>query len=355
MRLFRQIVSTGIILISLFHIQQVSALTPDEETNIRIYKRISPGVVNITTTVVNYDFFLNPVPEQGTGSGSIISKEGYILTNFHVIEGAQLLEVTLSDGSKWEARVVGTDPDDDIAVIQIDAPPERLTVIPLGDSNGIEVGQRVLAIGNPFGLQGTLTTGVISSLGRTMRARNGKLMKEIIQTDASINPGNSGGPLLNTDGEMIGMNSAIFSPVNANIGIGFAIPVNIAKRVIPELISKGYVSHPWLGIIGEDITPDLARILGLKSPGILVANVIPGSPADMAGLIGGLERVQIGNFLLTIGGDLIVAFQGKRVNTMDELLDLIESSRVGERVQLTILRNNRLMRVSVVLGERPRQ
>ncbi len=334
---------------------KANSLTPEEERNIYIYKTRSPGVVNITTTVLSYDFLFNPVPQQGSGSGSIIDKKGNILTNFHVIEGAQFLEVTLNDGSKWKASIVGTDPGNDLAVIKINAPENKLTVIPAGDSDKIQVGQRVLAIGNPFGLQGTLTTGIISSLGRTMKARDGRLMQNIIQTDASINPGNSGGPLLNTKGEIIGINTAIFSPVEGSIGIGFAIPVNVAKKVIPELISKGYVSHPWIGIIGQDITRSLANILGFNIPGILISDIYPDAPADRAGLEGGRDIVQVGNFLIKVGGDFIIRVNGERITTMDELDGIIGNKAVGEVIRLTILRNGRIFEVDLKLMERPRE
>ncbi|MBI5747315.1 MAG: trypsin-like peptidase domain-containing protein, partial [Nitrospirae bacterium] len=251
----------GIFLLVLFFPLTAQAFSPEEDANIKVYEGMSPGVVNIINTAVSYDFFFNPVPEGGTGSGSMIDKKGDILTNYHVVEGAQRLDVTLSDGSKWEAKVVGTDPSNDLAVIRIDVPQEKLKVIPLGDSSGLKVGQKVLAIGNPFGLERTLTIGIVSSLGRTMRATNGRLMREIIQTDAAINPGNSGGPLLNSDGKMIGVTSAIFSPIGANVGIGFAISVNVVKKVVPQLIEKGHVIRPWLGITGQDIDPELAKLL----------------------------------------------------------------------------------------------
>lgn len=344
----------SVLLLILLWASNLYALTEEEKVNIEIYRKRSPGVVNITTTVVSYDFFFNPIPEQGTGSGSIIDKEGHILTNYHVVEGAQFLEVTLSDGSRWEARVVGVDPDNDLAVIKIDAPPERLTVIPMGNSDSLRVGQRVLAIGNPFGLQGTLTTGVISSLGRTMRAANGRLMRGIIQTDAPINPGNSGGPLLNTRGEMIGINTAIFTPTGGSVGIGFAIPVNTAKRVVPQLIAKGYVSHPWLGIIGQELDQDLARVLNLRSPGILIAGVLPGSPAHKAGLRGGNRRVRVGNFVITVGGDLIIAVDGKRVAKMEDLREAMEEKGIGKTLTLTIIREGRIIETTVRLEEEPR-
>src|SRR4051812_23527372 len=222
----------------------------DERNNIEIYEKYGKGVVNITTTTLEYDFFLRPVPmESGTGSGAIIDSQGHIITNFHVVRNAQQLEVTLPDKTKHNAKVIGADPNNDLAVIQIDAPKEKFTPIPLGTSNGLMVGQKVLAIGNPYGLERTLTTGIISSLGRSIQAENGRVIEDIIQTDAAINPGNSGGPLLNSSGEIIGINTAIFSPANSgNIGIGFAIPVDTVNRITKDLITLGYVPHATLGV-----------------------------------------------------------------------------------------------------------
>jgi putative serine protease PepD len=209
---------------------------------ISLSEKVADGVVNVTSTAVQLDFFFNAFPTQGSGSGSIIDTKGHILTNYHVVANAQKLEVTLADGSKWPAKLIGSDPDNDLVVIKIDPPKEKLKVIPMGDSKSLRIGQKVLAIGNPFGLQRTLTTGIISSLGRTIRSEAGTLIEDVIQTDAAINPGNSGGPLLNSEGEIVGINSAIISPTGGNVGIGFAIPVNTAKRVVPELVSKG-MSH----------------------------------------------------------------------------------------------------------------
>jgi putative serine protease PepD len=213
------------------------AITQDEANNIEVYQRASPGVVNIVSVVVKYDFFYNPIPQKGTGSGAIIDKKGYIITNNHVIQNAQSLEVTLADGSKWPAELIGSDPNSDLAVIRIKGPPGEISVIAMGDSSNLKVGQKVLAIGNPFGLGQTLTTGVISSLGRSIRAGTGSIIRNLIQTDAAINPGNSGGPLLNSKGEMIGINTAILSPTGANVGVGFAIPADTVKDVTPRLIS----------------------------------------------------------------------------------------------------------------------
>mgnify|MGYP001619181560 FL=1 len=331
----------------------VQALSQEEDVNIKVYEGSSPGVVNIINTAVSYDFFFNPVPEGGTGSGSIIDKKGDILTNYHVVEGAQRLDVTLSDGTKWEAKIIGVDPSNDLAVIRIDAPQGKLKIIPLGDSGGLKVGQKVLAIGNPFGLERTLTIGIVSSLGRTMRATNGRLMREIIQTDAAINPGNSGGPLLDSDGKMIGVTSAIFSPVGANVGIGFAVSVNVVKKVVPKLIEKGRVIRPWLGITGQDIGPDLAKLLKLPSEGILIAEVVNGSPADKAGIRGGKRVVSIGNLQVATGGDIILAINGKPVKTKDELTEDLESKGIGQSVDIDLLRDGKKKTVKIVLSEMP--
>lgn len=337
----------------LFSPIEIQALSQEEEANIKVYERLGPGVVNIINTTVSYDFFFNPIPQSGTGSGSVIDKKGHILTNYHVVENARMLEVTLFDGSKWEARIVGVDPSNDLAVIKIDSPPDKLKPIPFGDSSNLRVGQKVLAIGNPFGLERTLTVGIISSLGRTMRADNGRLMRGIIQTDAAINPGNSGGPLLDSDGKMVGVNSAIFSPVGASVGIGFAVPVNTVKRVVQQLIEKGRVARPWLGIMGQDIGPEVARLLKMPSEGILIAEVVNGSPADKAGIKGGKRIVRIGNLQVITGGDMIVAIDGKAVKGMDELVEDIESRRVGESIDVTVLRGGKRRIVKVYLSEMP--
>ncbi len=331
------------------------AFSADEEINIRVYESKSPGVVNIIATTLSYDFFYEPVPESGTGSGAVIDKKGHILTNNHVIEGAENLEVTLFDGSSWEAAVVGADPSTDLAVIKINAPARLLKPIAFGSSRDIKVGQKVLAIGNPFGLERTLTTGIISSIGRTMRAVNGRLMSNIIQTDAAINPGNSGGPLLDSEGEMIGINTAIFSPVGASVGIGFAIPVETAKRVVPQLIGKGYVARPWLGITGFGISGEIAKALGLSPDhGVLIVEVYEDSPAQRAGLRGADRIVLLGNLELPIGGDLITKLGGRDVFDIDDITVALEEMRIGESVPVEIVRGGKRRVVKVVLTEMPR-
>ncbi|HSW40100.1 MAG TPA: trypsin-like peptidase domain-containing protein, partial [Acidobacteriota bacterium] len=240
------------------------AVSDEEEINIRVYNQVSPGVVNVTRTFTEYGFFFAPIAREGTGSGCVLDKDGNILTNFHVIQSAERLEVTLPDQTKYRAEVVGVDRQNDIAVIRlVDAPPERLHPISLGTSEGLKIGQKVLAIGNPLGLQNTLTVGIISSLGRRIETSGGDLVDNVIQTDAAINPGNSGGPLLNTSGEMIGMNTSIFTIGGGNIGIGFAIPADTIRRVATELIREGRIIRPWFGIEGYALNNDFAELLDL--------------------------------------------------------------------------------------------
>lgn len=330
------------------------AKTGDEENNISIYRRAGPGVVNITSVVIQRDFFFNPIPREGAGSGSIIDTAGHILTNHHVIRDSTKLEVTLSDGSKWSAKMVGTDPDNDLAVIKITAPKDRLTVIPMGDSSALRVGQKVLAIGNPFGLGQTLTTGIISSLGRSIRSEGGILIQGVIQTDAAINPGNSGGPLLDSTGKMIGINSAIISPTGASVGIGFAVPVNTATQILPELIEKGYVSYPWIGASVYPLIPEFAQFLGLTvQRGAVISEVVKGGPADKAGLRGGNRQVRVGNSLIPVGGDVIVAIDGKDITSSDELIQIIRDHRPGDSIALKILRKGESLRIKVKLAKRP--
>jgi len=345
-----------IFLISLLRAESVSAVTEDEKNNITVYEKVADGVVNVTSTAIQMDFFFNAFPTQGSGSGSIIDTKGHILTNYHVVANAQKLEVTLADGSKWPAKSIGLDPDNDLSVIKIDAPKEKLKVISMGDSKNLRIGQKVLAIGNPFGLQRTLTTGIISSLGRTIRSEVGTLMEDIIQTDAAINPGNSGGPLLNSDGEIIGINSAIISPSGGSVGIGFAIPVNTAKRLLPELISKGYVSYPWIGATIQSLIPEVAKYLKFKiERGAMIGEVVKGGPADKAGLRGGTQRVQVGNLIMAVGGDVVVKADQYDVKTNDELIRYIREKKPGDTILLKVFRKGNFEDVKVTLGERPRR
>ena len=345
------------IIIALFNGQLFSAgLTEEERNNIAIYEKVSDGVVNVTSTAVQTDFFFNAFPTQGSGSGSIIDTKGHILTNHHVVANAQKLEVTLGDGSKWPAKLVGSDPDSDLAVIKIDAPKEKLKIIPMGDSKNLKIGQKVLAIGNPFGLQRTLTTGIVSSVGRTIRSDAGTLIEDVIQTDAAINPGNSGGPLLNSDGEIIGINSAILSPSGGNVGIGFAVPVNTAKQVVPELLSKGYVTYPWIGATIQSLIPEVAKYLKLKiERGAIIAEVVKGGPADKAGLKGGNQKVQVGNMIAVVGGDIVVKVDQHEVKTNDELIHYIREKKPGDTILLKVYRKGDFVDVKLTLGERPRK
>ncbi|MCI0370405.1 MAG: trypsin-like peptidase domain-containing protein [candidate division NC10 bacterium] len=332
-------------------------LTPEERLLIGVYKKVSPAVVHIASIALAYDFFFNVVPQAGTGSGFLIDEQGHILTNNHVVEDAKSLEVTLADGTKVPAMLAGRDPNNDLAVIKISVPGRRLPVVPLGDSGALQVGQFAIAIGNPFGLDRTVTTGVISSLNRSLRAESGREIRGIIQTDAAINPGNSGGPLLNSRGEVIGINTAIFSPSGGSVGIGFAIPVNTAKRLIPQLIATGRARHPWLGIGGVSLSAQLARALDLPvEKGVLVAQVYPQSPAARAGLRGGQRRVRVGNTNLVVGGDIITAADEKPVESMDRLIAYLEDEKgVGQVVGLTLRRGKETVRLSVTLGELPEQ
>ena len=331
------------------------ALTDDEKNNVAVYQKASPSVVNVISSVITRDFFLNPVPREGSGSGSVIDSKGYILTNNHVIKDARKLEVTLADGSKWPANLIGADPDNDLAVIKIDAPAAKLKPLPWSDSQKLQVGQKVMAIGNPFGLGLTLTTGIISSLGRTIRSEVGTQIEEVIQTDASINPGNSGGPLLNSDGEMIGINTAILSPTGGSVGIGFAIPVNTAKRIVPQLISKGYVSYPYVGATVQPIFPQIAKLLKLDvEKGAMVVEVSPGGPADKAGLKGGNRQVQAGNILITVGGDVITHVDQKEVKDAEQLIKSVREKNIGDTVVLRIIRDGKTRDLRLTLQERPK-
>lgn len=338
----------------------VSALTEEglsevEQTIIRIYREVSPAVVHITSTALVYDFFFNVVPERGSGSGFIFDKRGYVITNNHVVEDARSLEVTLASGRKVPARLIGRDPLNDLAVMKIDDPGEKLHIARLGDSDPLQIGQMAIAIGNPFGLDRTVTTGVVSSLGRTLRTDRGREIRGLIQTDAAVNPGNSGGPLLNSRGEVIGINTAIFSPTGGSVGIGFAIPINTVKRLVPELIAKGRVSHPWLGISGLTVTPEIRQVLQLPvQQGVLVVRVIRKSPAARAGIRGGRRRIRVGNTILRIGGDVIVGIDGRKVESMNGLIAYLEDhTRVGQAVDVEVLRGDLRLKLKATLGELP--
>src|SRR5437660_7324643 len=325
--------------------------TPDQEeqNNITVYRKNIGSVVNVTSKAVAFDFFYGLVPQEGQGSGFIIDKDGHVLTNYHVIAEARQVEVTLHNRKKYRATVVGTDRSHDLAVIQIKAP--ELTAMTLGDSRNLQVGQKVYAIGNPFGLAGTLTSGIVSSI-RSVQEPDGMTIDEAIQTDAAINPGNSGGPLLNSHGEVIGINTMIASNVGQNAGIGFAIPINTAKAVLNDLLTLGRVRRPALGVLTLPISPDIASDLGLASDyGLLIVRVTPGGAAERAGLRGGSERAYLGNMPIMVGGDLIVAIDGQQVQDQQQLAQMMNNHRAGDAVKVTIYRGKRKMDVAVTLGE----
>jgi S1-C subfamily serine protease len=325
------------------------AFDPEEQNNINVYRKNIASVVNITSRVMTFDFFYGPVPQEGQGSGFVIDNKGHILTNYHVIENAQAIEVTLHNHKKYKATIVGTDKSQDLAIIQVNAP--DLLPMTLGDSANLQVGQKVYAIGNPFGLAGTLTQGIVSSI-RQVQEPDGTFIEEAIQTDAAINPGNSGGPLLNWHGEVIGINTIIKSNVGQSSGIGFAIPVNTAKAVLNDLVTLGRVRRPALAVRTIPIDPELASELNLSADyGLLIVQAVPGGSADRAGLRGGSERVYFGNTPIMIGGDLIVAIDGEKIESQETLARIMIKHRAGDTVKVTIFRGKKQMEVPVALGE----
>jgi len=321
----------------------------EEQNNIGVYRKNIASVVNITSRAMAYDFFYGLVPQEGQGTGFIIDKAGHILTNYHVIADAREVWVTLHNRKKYRATIVGTDRAHDLAIVQIKA--TELVPMTLGDSTNLQVGQKVYAIGNPFGLSGTLTRGIVSSI-RQVEEPDGMVIEEAIQTDAAINPGNSGGPLLNWHGEVIGINTMIASNVGQSAGIGFAIPINTAKAVLNDLVTIGRVRRPALGVRTIPIGGELATEMNLPADyGLLIVQAIPGGAAARAGLRGGSERAYLGNIPIMIGGDLIVAVDGKRIDSQQDLAQVMNNHRAGDTVNVTIFRNKKKMDVSVVLGE----
>ncbi len=323
----------------------------EEQNNIAVYKRVLPSVVNITSTALVFNFFYGAVPQQGQGSGFILDKAGHILTNYHVVEGANRgIEVSLSNKRRYSAKVVGIDKVHDLAELQIDAP--NLQPVTLADSSGLNVGQKVYAIGNPFGLSGTMTRGIISSI-RSIRNANGALIEDAIQTDAAINPGNSGGPLLNSHGDVIGINTMIASNgADQNSGIGFAIPINTAKAVLSDLNKYGRVKRPSLGIVSFAIGPDLAQQMGLSADyGVLIQRVLPGGAAERAGLHGGNERAYVGNTPIMLGGDLIIAIDGEQVTNTQDISTIMDKHQAGDTISVTVLRGQKRITLKLLLGE----
>jgi S1-C subfamily serine protease len=329
-------------------------LDPEEQINIAVYKKAIPSVVNITSTAVAFNFFYGLMPQQGQGTGFIIDRDGHILTNYHVIQDARQVEVTLYNRKKYKAKIIGTDPTHDLAVIQISAP--NLTPATLGDSRNLQVGMKVFAIGNPFGLNGTMTRGIISSI-RPIENPNGTRIDDAVQTDAAINPGNSGGPMLNSHGDVIGINSMILTGgAEQSAGVGFAIPINTAKAVLGDLVTLGTVRRPTMGIRGLPIGPELAGELGLPSDyGVVIMQVVPGGAAEKAGLRGGNEHAYLGNTPILLGGDLIVAIDGQEIEDLQDISKVMNNHRAGDAVTVTAYRGKRKMSVRVILGEARQQ
>ncbi|HKX33094.1 MAG TPA: trypsin-like peptidase domain-containing protein [Blastocatellia bacterium] len=330
------------------------SVASDEKNNQEVYRAMSPGVVNITSTVYVQDWF-NVYPKEGTGSGSILNKDGHILTNYHVIQGAEKLEVTLSNKHNFPAKVLGFDSDNDLAVIKIEAPAAELATVPLGSSKDVFVGQKVLAIGNPFGLDRTLTTGIVSGVSRPLRSEfTNRLIEGVIQTDAAINPGNSGGPLLNSRGQMIGINTMIYSPSGGSVGIGFAVPVDTAKRVVNDILQYGRVRKPKLGISPIPLSARLSEVLELPvSEGLLVAEVVPGGSADKAGIHGATEKVQIAQYIIPVGGDIIIGADGQPIKGPDDLDRILNSKNIGDQVKIEVMRGKKKLALDVQLTELP--
>jgi S1-C subfamily serine protease len=331
-----------------------AGLTSEEALNVRVYRQASPAVANILTKAVEYDFFFGAMPSEGAGSGFVIDQRGYVLTNFHVVQGAQTIEVSLGDKSKYTARLVGGDPRNDVALLKIDPKGRKLTALALGDSGALQVGQSVLAIGNPFGFDSTLTTGVISALGRTVPTGDQSFIDEAIQTDAAINRGNSGGPLLNTKGEVIGMNTAIFAPTGTTAGVGFAIPINTAKRIAQDLINEGRVRRAYLGVEGfVPLWPNLAEFLKLPvEEGLLVQRVVQGGPAESGGMRGGNRRVAAGMQYILVGGDVITAVNGQAITSTMDLSIALNRRRPGDTITVTVYRGREKLDLKITLAER---
>jgi S1-C subfamily serine protease len=328
-----------------------------ERRIIDVYERISPSVVNINTQVLVRNFY-GVVPEEGSGSGFVLDDQGRILTNYHVIENAQQIDVAFSEGTVLPATIVGVDPRNDLAVIRVDAPQGLLKPVEFGTSANLRVGQWAIAIGNPFGqFDRTLTTGVISALNRTLEGSDGRTITGVIQTDAAINRGNSGGPLLDSSGRVIGINTAIFSPSGASAGVGFAVPVDTVRRVLPDLVALGYYRHPWLGVrYGYSITPALAGALGLPvNQGVLLVQLYDNSPLQESGVRGAQQQAVLDGQRIYTGGDILSSVDGQPVSAVDTLETLLEDNyRVGERVRVELLREGVVNTVEVELAEQPR-
>ncbi len=325
--------------------------TPAELNNISVYKRVVPSVVNITAGTVTLDFFMGLVPQEDQGSGFILDKQGHILTNYHVVADARNVEVQTHDKHRYQAQIIGKDRLHDLALLQINAP--NLVPAVLASSRDLQVGQQVYAIGNPFGLSGTMTSGIISAIRSVRSPEGGVPIENAIQTDAAINPGNSGGPLLNSQGEVIGINSMIAqNGAEQNAGIGFAIPIDTAKAVLSDFQKYGHARRPSLGIVTLPIGPDLAEQMGLPAQyGVLIESTVPGGAADRAGLHGGNQVAYLGNMQISIGGDLIVAIDGQEITNSQDIAEIMNQHQPGDTVTVTFFRGRRKMTARVTLGE----
>ncbi|HEV2521638.1 MAG TPA: trypsin-like peptidase domain-containing protein [Candidatus Acidoferrales bacterium] len=330
-------------------------LLGDESIYVKIYSQAAPAVANIVTRTLEYDVFMEPVAAEGAGSGFVIDPRGYILTNFHVVQGAQTISVTLGDRSHYDAKFIGADERNDIALVKIDPKDRKLAALTMGDSDSLQVGQRVLAIGNPFGFQSTLTTGVVSALGRTVQTGQTTVIDGAIQTDAAINQGNSGGPLLNSHGEVIGINSAIYTPSGTTAGIGFAIPISTARLIAQDLISEGRVRRPSMGVEARVLTPAVAEALHLPvSAGLLIERVNAGGPAERAGLRGGDRQAILGMRRILIGGDVVTGIDGRPVTGQTDLNLALNRKRPGDTVKIEYYRGGQKMETQVTLSEASR-
>lgn len=330
-----------------------SSFTTDEQQNISVYEQCSESVVNINTQVTGVNWFLEPVVQDGgSGSGSIIDKRGYILTNVHVIENATKIYVSLSDGTQYEAQIVGQDEESDLAVIKFDPPAGTvLKTIAFGDSSKLRVGQKVIAIGNPFGLDRTMTTGIVSSLGRPVKNSNNRIIRNMIQTDAAINPGNSGGPLLNTSGQMVGINTMIVSSSGSSAGIGFAIPASTAVRVVSDLLKFGKVNRGIIQASIVQLNTSIAQYADLDiASGILVSQVTKGGNAEEAGIKGGSQPARYGYSTIYLGGDIVTKIDSIEVNSLADYFSALEDKKPGDTVAVTVHRNGKDRTVKVTLA-----
>ncbi len=338
-------------------VSSTDSFSEGELDNIRVYQNANEAVVNISTETLRFNWFLEPVPsEGGSGSGSIIDKRGYVLTNYHVVKDAYRVFVNLYDGSQYVGEVIGKDRENDLAVIKFDPEVMELSTIPFGTSGDLLIGQKVLAIGNPFGYDRTLTTGVISGVGRPVKTAGNLIINNMIQTDASINPGNSGGPLLNSRGEIIGINTMIYSPSGGSVGIGFAVPVDTARRVVPELMDHGMVIRGWIDIIPVQLDSNIVRYARLsQTSGLLVSSVERGGKADEAGVRGGdqSQPVRYGRNTIYLGGDIITGINGEDIANFSDFLNALQNTKPGDSATITLVRGKRRITLDIELAERP--